>query len=75
MWVWKSRTKWGTMVLLGILERKSSISYPEHKKIQQTTWNSKRAKNKDIQGIQWCGISTRKTIMHTVALNTPTANI
>ena len=40
----KIRTKWGTMVLLRMLESKSSISYYGHTKIQQTIWNNKNSK-------------------------------
>ena len=58
MWVWKNRRKWGTMVLFGMVERKSSISYPGHTKILQTIWNTR--KTTKIQGVQHCRICDRK---------------
>ena len=48
------------MVLLGIPERNYSISYPGHTNFQQTIGNTKKAKNKDIQGVQWCRICNKK---------------
>ena len=74
MWVWKNRTKWGTMVLFGMVERKSSISYPGHTKIQQTIWNTRKT-TKISKVYSIAGHVTRKTTMHAMTLNAPTANI
>ena len=59
------------MVLLGMSKRKFSISYPEHTKIQQTIWNTKKKskKKKDFQGLHFARNATRKTTMDPMALN------
>lgn len=66
----KNTTKWGTIVLLGMSERKSSISYTGHTQNQQTIWNTKKSKK---QRYPSCTVvQNAQYILHTMALNAPT---
>ena len=77
MWVWKNRTKWGTMALLGMPESKSSIfkSSKTHKNSTNYLKYQKQPKTKIIKVYSAAEYATRKTTMHTMVLNVFIANI
>ena len=75
MWVWKNRTKSGIMVLLGMLKRKSSISDPGHKNSTNYLKYQRKQKTKIFKVYSGATYATRKSIMHKMTSNAPTANI